>query len=142
VTQVYGTNQPLAVTNMAFVNVPLAAAWPEGGILWLVWEMTNTVSKGQGLGIDNLVFSSGPPTLAITPGQPNLSYSTNYTGPGVPSVTVSWPQMFASSALVSSPSLGADAVWTPVGVTPTVWQGINYVTLPIGSTPLFFALEN
>jgi len=131
-TKIYGTNQPIAMTNMSFVNVTLATPWPQGGILWLVWEETNTLSGAQGIGIDNLVFSSGPPTLGIT----------QTTVAGVPSVTLSWPQMFTSSVLVSSASLSSAAAWSPVGLTPTVYQGLNYVTVPIGPTPLFFALEN
>jgi hypothetical protein len=141
-TQINATNAPIAITNMAFVNVPLATPCPQGGILWLVWEESICVSKGQGLGIDNLVFSSGLPTLAITPGQPNLSYSTNAPS-GAGMVTLSWPQMFTSAVLVSSTNLLANpASWQPVGVTPTVWQGINYVTLPVSGTEVYFTLQN
>jgi hypothetical protein len=100
-------------------------------VLWLVWEETTAVSGGQGLGIDNLVFSSGPATLWMT--QTNVS--------GVPSVTLSWPQMFTSYTLLSTPQLGP-ANWQPVGQTPTVSEGINYVTLPINPGQQFFSLGN
>jgi hypothetical protein len=130
-TKIYGTNQPIATTNMSFVNVPLATPWPQGGVLWLVWEETTTVSGGQGFGIDNLVFSSGPPTLWIT--QTNVS--------GVPSVTLAWPQMFTSYTLLSTAQIGP-ANWQPVGQTPTVYEGINYVTLPINPGQQFFSLGN
>jgi len=58
-------------------------------------------------------------------------------------VTLSWPQMFTTAVLVSSTNLLANpASWQPVGVTPAVWQGINYVTLPISGTQVYFTLQN
>jgi hypothetical protein len=35
--------------------------WPPGAALWLVWEMTDSTGKAQGLGIDNLSFSASVP---------------------------------------------------------------------------------
>jgi hypothetical protein len=32
--------------------------WPAGAALWLVWEMTDSTGKSQGLGIDNLSFAA------------------------------------------------------------------------------------
>jgi len=100
------------------------------------------LSGAQGIGIDNLVFSSGPPSLEITPGQPNLSYTNNSQISGSGKVTLSWPAMFSSSTLQSTANLGPNAVWQAVTNKPTAWQGMNYVTLPISGTQQFFSLEN
>jgi hypothetical protein len=124
----YGTNGPLATNVENFVNVPLATPWPEGGILWLVWEETNSVSGGQGIGIDNLVFSSGPPTLAIT-----------HTGP---TVTIYWPAMFTSETLqYNTSNVANSAAWQSVNLSSlVVTNGINTITLPTSATQEYFRL--
>ena len=135
ITKIYGTNAPIATTNMSFVNVPLGASWPEGGILWIVWEETTAVSGGQGIGIDNLVFSSGQPRLSVQ--QTNVS--------GVNSVAISWPQMFTSYVLqynnAASPTGWQNLTVTPP-VTETVYEGMNIVTLPATGTQQYFRLKN
>jgi hypothetical protein len=132
-TKIYGTNGPIATTNMSFVNVPLATPWPEGGILWIVWEETTALSGAQGIGIDNLVFSSGPPRLAIQ--QTNVS--------GVNSAAISWPQMFTSYTLqYNTSSLANQAGWQNVTQTPTVSEGMNIVTLPATGTQQYFRLTS
>jgi hypothetical protein len=139
----YATNQPIAITNVAFLNVPLATPWTPRGILWLVWEETNSISGAQGIAIDNLVFTTGTtPPLTIASGQPNLSYGPP-SAPGAPSVTLSWPHLFTSARLQYTTSLNRPVVWQPV-TTPssTNWQGMNYVTLPVGATPRFYSLAN
>jgi hypothetical protein len=132
---VYGTNAPVATTNMSFVNVPLAVSWPEGGILWIVWEEPTAVSKAQGIGIDNLVFSSGQPRLSVQ--QTNVS--------GVNSVAISWPHMFTSYVLqynnVASPTGWQNLTVTPP-VTETVYEGMNIVTLPAAGTQQYFRLRS
>ncbi len=134
-TKIYGTNAPIATTNMSFVNVPLGASWPEGGILWIVWEETTAVSGGQGIGIDNLVFSSGPPRLSIQ--QTNVS--------GVNSVAISWPQMFTSYSLQYN-NVARSTGWQNLTVTPpvtgTVSEGMNIVTLPATGTQQYFRLTS
>ena len=45
-------------TNLSVANQPIAG-WLPGTALWLVWEMTDSTGKAQGLGIDNLSFSAG-----------------------------------------------------------------------------------
>src|SRR5262249_47539858 len=43
--------------------------WPVGAALWLVWEMTDSTGKSQGLGIDNLSFAaSDQPLEDVGPG--------------------------------------------------------------------------
>ena len=130
---VYGTNQPVQTVNMAFVNVPLAVSWPEGGILWIVWEEPTALSKAQGLGIDNLVFSSGSPSLSIQ--QTNVS--------GTHSVAISWPQMFTNYNLqYNASSLANQAGWQNVTQTPTAYEGMNTVTLAATGTQQYFRLTS
>jgi hypothetical protein len=129
-SKINGTSAPLAITPESFVNVPLGTPWPNGGILWIVWEETSALSGAQGIGIDNLVFTSGSPTLSIQ--ETNVS--------GTPSVTLSWPAMFSSAVLQSTTSLSSPN-WQPVGGTVNTLDGINSVTVPI-SGDNYFSLGN
>jgi len=132
-TKIYGTNGPISTTNMAFVNVPLATPLTPGGILWIVWEETTALSGAQGIGIDNLVFTSG---------MPGMSLSIKQMGS---SVVLSWPQMFTTSTLQYNPSLANPAGWQNVlqgGQMPVVVQGMNTVTLPIGTQEFFRLVTN
>ena len=123
------TNQPLAITNMAFLNVPLSTPWPQGGILWLVWEETNSISGAQGIAIDNLVFTTG--------NQPSLQI--NRTGS---SVVLSWPQMFAGYTLQSTTSIANKNSWQTVSPAPTVFDGMNLVTNTVGGVNEYYRLMN
>jgi hypothetical protein len=117
-TKTWGTNAPIATNQISFVNLPLAAPWPPGGILWIVWEETTATSGAQGIGIDDLVFSSGPPVLTI-----------QRTGS---SVAISWPEMFTGYTLQSnSTDISQPADWQTYPQTPTVFEGINTVTVPV-----------
>ena len=125
----YGTNAPLATNQISFVNLPLATPWPQGGVLWIVWEETLAVSGGQGIGIDNLVFSSGPPSLTV-----------QQAGS---SAAISWPQMFATYSLqYNNTDISNPAGWQTMTQTPTVVEGINSVTVPIiQGTQQYFRLK-
>ena len=79
------TNQiDLAVTNQAITN------WPSGAALWLVWQMTDSTGKAQGLAIDNLSFAAavdghfdqcaGPQSSGFI-GQPNPCFLAGLGGP-------------------------------------------------------------
>ena len=132
-TKIWGTNAPILTTNMSFVNVPLGTSWPEGGILWIVWEETTALSGAQGIGIDNLVFSSGGPGLSIS--QTNIL--------GVNSVAITWPQMFTSYSLQYNSSASATG-WQNLTISPpvaeTTYQGMNIVTMPASGTQEYFRL--
>jgi hypothetical protein len=123
----YATNQPIAITNMAFLNVPLTTPWTEGGILWLVWEETNSISGAQGIAIDNLVFTTGT--------QPALK--VNQTGS---SVVLSWPQMFAGYTLQSTTNIANKNSWQPVSPPPSPFDGMNLVTNTISGPGEFYRL--
>jgi hypothetical protein len=50
----------LSVQNQSITN------WPPGAALWLVWQMTDSTGKAQGLGIGNLSFSAtAPPPVPL-----------------------------------------------------------------------------
>ena len=51
---------PLNQTNLSVLNQTITN-WPPGAALWLVWQMTDSTGKAQGLGIDNLSFSASVP---------------------------------------------------------------------------------
>jgi hypothetical protein len=64
----------LGVTGQGITN------WPAGGALWLVWQMNDAGSKGQGLAIDNLTFSAtiARPVLAIRSAGPQVILTWRY----------------------------------------------------------------
>jgi len=51
---------PLNQTNLSVLDQTITN-WPPGTALWLVWEMTDSTGRAQGLGIDNLSFSANIP---------------------------------------------------------------------------------
>lgn len=68
----------------------------------------------------------------------NVSLSASMSGG---SLVVSWPTTSALVTLLSSPTLGSGAVWTPVNVTYTVVGGNYRVILPTSSSAQFFRLQ-
>ena len=69
----------------------------------------------------------------------NVRLSASLTGD--PSIVIKWPTTSALVNLVSSPVLGARAVWTPVNTSSLVVVGGNYqITIPATGT-LFFRLQ-
>jgi len=75
---------------------------------------------------------------------PNVLLTTNMPLNSVRSggnLTMSWPMAGPGFTLASSPTLGSDAVWTPVGTLPTV-TGTNYqLTITPTNGTLFFRLQ-
>jgi hypothetical protein len=55
-------------------------------------------------------------------------------------VALSWPQAATGYDLLSSPTLGPSAVWTPVNVIPQTDNGSNTVTLPASGRAEFYWL--
>jgi len=125
----YGGGGPVNSSNTVFTNVPIGTTLVNGAALWLVWDMTSAAGSAQGIGIDNLVFSSGPPTLSI-----------QQAGG---SVAVSWPQMFSSYTLqYNNTDISNPAGWQNyTGQAPTVSQGINTATIPVTPSVQYFRLK-
>jgi hypothetical protein len=49
------------------VRNQLISTWAPGSALWLIWQMTDSTGKAQGLGIDNLSFSATPGPVTTLP---------------------------------------------------------------------------
>ena len=56
-------------------------------------------------------------------------------------LVLSWPVAASGFTLESSPKLGSGAIWTPVGMTPTVVGATNQVTLTPSGSIMFYRLQ-
>jgi hypothetical protein len=161
--EAFYTNGVLVVQNSMFNNMidPVGYACP---------AFTNVSILSYTLGTDPInyigqsIYSTDPGLLAnysefriyntpLTPAQiaadhalgPNrvIGTSTNVTltaSAAGGNVTIAWPTTSQLVSLVSSPVLGAGAVWTPV-TAPMTAPGANYqVVMPASSTARFFRL--
>jgi alpha-L-fucosidase len=98
--------------------------------------------------IDEFRIYSGvltPPDIAAaqTVG-PDVLLTTNVSlavSQGNGSLTLNWPVAGSGFTLVSSSTLGTNAVWTPVNLTPSVIGGNNQVPVSMTNTTLFFRLQ-
>lgn len=122
------TSAPLGITTNNYVDFPLATPCPPGGVIWIVWEMPTAQSGAQGDGIDNFVFSSGPPTLAISQAAGN--------------VVISWPAMFMAFSLQSRSDLTTGSWSSVTGGTLATVDGINYLTLPASNAQTYYRLHS
>ena len=68
----------------------------------------------------------------------NVSLSASVSGGNL---VIKWPTTSALVTLLSSPSLGAGAVWTPVSAALTVAGGNYQMTVPDTGTAQFFRLQ-
>jgi hypothetical protein len=121
-------NQTNLSANLVITN------WAPGAALWLVWEMSDSTGKAQGLGIDNLSFSAtalpsgfSTPTLAAQPPS-----GTNFT---LSFATVSGPsyQLEYSDDLTSTN-------WTPLGAAVSGTGNPASFNLGITNQQRFFRL--
>jgi hypothetical protein len=107
-------------TNLGVVNLPITN-WPPAAALWLVWEMTDSASKAQGLAIDNLSFSASsgnlPPVLTPVPDQPvyantPLTFTASATEGDLPPETLMF-SLGAGAPAGASITPGGVFTWTP-----------------------------
>src|ERR1035437_990999 len=95
---------PLNRTNLSVQNQTIAN-WPPGAALWLVWQMTDSTGKAQGLGLDNLSFSANvpPPAVAV-----NIQISgTN--------IFLNWPAAAGLAYQLEYKDDLMSPAWTPLG---------------------------
>ncbi|MEI9962729.1 MAG: hypothetical protein WDM76_16915 [Limisphaerales bacterium] len=115
----------LSVLNQAITN------WPPGAALWLVWQMTDSTGKAQGLGIDNLSFSANvvvAPTLNIVVSGNNL--------------ILGWPTAAGQTYQVQYKNDLTMPGWIPLGNPVTGIGGILTVTNDFNlSTQRFFRVQ-
>jgi hypothetical protein len=123
------TNQiSLGVIGQTITN------WPAGAALWLVWEMTDSTGKAQGLAIDNLSFSataSAPSTNA-----PVLSLQGSSGNPYL----ISWPAPASGYQLYSTTNLAPPVLWSLVAAPASQTNGIFYLTILPTNAGQFFRL--
>jgi hypothetical protein len=134
-SKIYGTNMPLLQTNMSFVNLQIPGGCPQGGLIWLVWEEQFPVSGGQGIAIDNFVFSSGPPAI-----------QSNTYDPVGNNAIVSWPQMFLPATLQYNTSASSTGWHNVTGGTLSTnydgpLAGCVSLTIPAGATQQYYRLD-
>jgi autotransporter-associated beta strand protein len=126
-------------TNLGVLNQTITN-WPSGAALWLVWQMTDSTGKAQGLGIDNLNFSASfiksTPVLKTLPTASAIIYGqmlgasilsggvvTNAAGTVVPG-------SFAFTIPSTTPSAGTAS--QTVTFTPT--DTTNYNTISFNAS--------
>ena len=85
------------------------------------------ISADAALGPDQLMGTSTHTSLAVARSGANLVFS--------------WPTSSALVTLLSSPTLGADAVWTPVAIPLTVAGGNYQASLSGTNATRFFRLQ-
>jgi hypothetical protein len=98
---------PLNQTNLSVLNQTIIN-WPPGAALWLVWRMTDSTGKAQGLAIDNLRFSASVP-LPVTINLQASGTNLLFAWPGTPGQNY---QLEYKNQLTSP-------IWTPLGNTVT-----------------------
>ncbi len=121
---------PLNQTNLSVLNQTITN-WPPGAALWLVWQMTDSTGKAQGLGIDNLSFSASIPL----PVPVNIQISgTN--------IFLNWSGAVGQTYQLEYKNNLSDPAWTPLGNPITGTGGTLTLTNNFGvSLQRFFHLR-
>jgi hypothetical protein len=108
---------PLNQTNLAVLNQTITN-WPPGAALWLVWQMTDSTGKAQGLAIDNLSFSASAPAPVPVP----LTIQTAGTN-----LWLTWPGTPGQAYQLEYKDDLTAPVWTPLGA-PVTGTGATLTT--------------
>ena len=121
---------PLNQTNLSVLDQTITN-WPPGAALWLVWQMTDSTGKAQGLGIDNLSFSATVPL----PVPVNIQISgTN--------LFLNWPAVAGQTYQLEYKDDLTAPTWTPMGDPVTGTGGTLTLTNDFGDSPQrFFRLQ-
>jgi len=77
--------------------------------------------------------ANSPDALAM---QVNIASSNSLSG-----LTLTWPSYAAGFGLEYSPSLGADAVWTPITGAPSNLNGLFQMMFPMTNGAEFYRLR-
>ncbi len=123
-----GTN-PANQQSQQVINQPIAD-WPAGSALWLVWQLADPASKGQGLALDDLAFSANaapPPTL-----QARVSGGV---------LALSWPVFPGGFGLQAGSGLLTPNNWSAATATVVSTNGTNTALLPVSGAAQFFRLS-
>jgi hypothetical protein len=121
---------PLNQTNLSVLDQTITN-WPPGAALWLVWQMTDSTGKAQGLGIDNLSFSASVP-LPVP-----INIQTSGTN-----LFLNWPTVTGQSYQLEYKNNLTDPAWTSLGSPVTGTGGTLTLTNNFGDSPQrFFRLR-
>jgi hypothetical protein len=123
-----GANGPILTSALGVTNQVISNC-PPGAALWLTWQMSNSGSGGQGIGIDNLSFSAIGPQTQL----PTLSIAQSNA-----SVIISWPPAITGYTLqFNATDISRSNAWQTVGIT----NSSNAVIVPITNSYEFFRLR-
>ncbi|MEY4916256.1 MAG: hypothetical protein RL616_169 [Verrucomicrobiota bacterium] len=121
---------PLNQTNLSVLNQAITN-WPPGAALWLVWQMTDSTGKAQGLAIDNLTFSASVP----------VSVPVNIQISGT-NLVLNWTGIAGQAYQLQFKDDLTAPTWTPLGAPVTGNGGSLNLTNPVGTTTQrFFRLQ-
>jgi hypothetical protein len=121
-------------TNLSAVN-QIITNWPPGAALWLVWEMSDSTGKSQGLAIDNMAFSASDQPME----QPGSALNAEILGPNL---ILSWPSVSGQSYEIEyKDDLGATN-WISLG-SPVIGTGapILFTNIPPLASQRFYRLR-
>ena len=135
-----GVLEASQAVSTSLTNVSLNAAAlgrsPWNGDPWLNGAIDEfRIYAGQLLPADIAAAQSIGPDVLLTS---NVSLAVSQ---GSGSLTLNWPVAGSGFTLVSSSTLGANAVWTPVNLTPSIIGGNNQVPVTMTNATLFFRLQ-
>jgi hypothetical protein len=114
--------------SLGVVSQPIAA-WNPGAALWLTWQMTDPLARGQGLAIDDLTFSASPGQTVVA-----AQLTIQLAGPNV---MISWPAALTGYQLQTTFDVSNPGSWTTVAQSVVVSNGFDTVSIPILSTQFF-----
>jgi regulation of enolase protein 1 (concanavalin A-like superfamily) len=101
---------PQNQTNRSVLNQTITN-WPPGAALWLVWQMTDSFGKAQGLAIDNLSFSASAPLPVL------LTFQTSGAN-----LVLSWPSIAGQFYQLEYKNDLSALTWTTLG-SPVTGNG-------------------
>jgi hypothetical protein len=113
---------PLNQTNLSVWNQAITN-WPPGAALWLVWQMTDSTGKAQGLGIDNMSFSA-----SILPVSVNIQISGA-------NLFLNWSAVAGQSYQLEYKDDPGAPTWTPLGSPVTGTGETLTLTNNFGASP-------
>ena len=119
-------------TNLSLATQAIAA-WPPGSALWLIWRMTDSTGKAQGLAIDNFSFSASNQALPQIP----VEFQSTTTN-----LVISWIGAAGQTYQMQYTDNLASRLWTPVGNPLTGTGSLLGITNDIApSSQRFFRLS-
>ena len=121
---------PLNQTNLSVLDQAITN-WPPGAALWLVWQMTDSTGKAQGLGIDNLNFSASVPL--------SVPVRIQFSGTNL---FLNWSGVAGQTYQLEYKNNLTDPAWIPTGFPVTGTGGTLTLTNDFGDSPQrFFRLQ-